>query len=107
MKKYTIISLFAIIIGITYFVVRANAMPQGTKHELMNVHYTTLAGKYISVSTSDGQGDAIKIQKEDISQVLIKLKEFEDQGWKIQSFTTSAVGGTYRDYTQYDYLLER
>ncbi len=113
MKKYTIISLFAIIIGITYFVVRANAMPQAAKHELMNVSFDDQHKDELNVSKSDGEfvtlGLAKGDRKEDISQVLIKLKEFEEQGWTIKSINVVPYYNSMslNTFTIYSYSFER
>ncbi len=110
MKKYTIISLFAIIIGITYFVVRAQAMPQGAKHELMNVHYDNYYQDELNISTADGKFEKINLakgkKKEDISQVLMKMKEFEEQGWIFKSLSVAPYGSVGA-YTIYNYSFER
>ena len=102
MKKYTIISIFAIIIGITYFVVRAKAMPQASMHEVMNVSYT-LNTRELTVSTSDGNEERVKLSDTRLSLVLVKLRDYEDQGWTIKSLSRS--GNAYNQF--YDYLLER
>ena len=102
MKKYTIITLLSIIVGITYFVVRAQAKPQASMHEVMNVSYT-LNSRELIVSTSDGNEERVKLSDTRLSLVLVKLRDFEDLGWTVKSLSRS--GNAYNQF--YDYLLER
>ncbi len=102
MKKYSIISLLAIIIGITYFVVRAHAKPQASMHEVMNISYT-LNSRELTVSTSDGNDERVKLSDTRLSLVLAKIRDYQDLGWTIKSLSRS--GNAYNQF--YDYLLER
>ena len=118
MKKYTILSILLVIVCITYFVVRAEANPQAAKHEIMNVNYEPRYSDRILVSNSDGKFAFVNIAKpkldQDFTQVLMKLKEYEEQGWVLKSSTVA----TYSEYQgshlsdikyfdKYNYILER
>ena len=94
MKKVTFLSTLAICIAITHFVIQAKAAPQNSGHEYVVIYYG--GGSKAVISSTDKGEYEVELSEKNTSGCLKKIKEFENQGWKIKLPMSTTVGSSFK-----------
>jgi hypothetical protein len=96
MNKYLLIFTVALISCLGYFILHANAQTAAT-HEYMVLKTNAYDLNKMYVSTSEGKFEVVKLKDpvdkfDDCSQFLLKVKEYENAGWHVKTFTFCGAG---------------
>ena len=123
MKKFTLLSILAILVAITYFVVKVNAQST-TASGIMQINYNDHIDQ-LNIANSNGESYIVKLPRDrndedaaetkriPLTDVLKKINEFKQQGWKISQFTSvpyysiSVTNSTSTIFTQFYWILEK